>query len=262
MNNGGIRKDAAVFSLRGERLRGKMHAERMMNVKRIFCLLAAAALCLNASGALASGLVVSEETYTAVERFEDTFYGYVFAELENTGDADVYFEQAQLTISDAAGKTRAEKTAFTCYPNVIAPGGRAFVFAYSAVEDAADTEDLSAYRLAVSGSESIEEPPVVLTVTGAEYAQETDLFGEPVYKIYVTAKNETDEAVFTPSVAFGLYDEKGELIYVDAMTQFDMGVPAGQSFIMTFTIDDAFKAAWDAQGTTPAKVEAIAIVQY
>ena len=46
------------------------------------------------------------------------------------------------------------------------------------------------------------------------------------------------------------------------MTQFEMGVPAGQSFIMTFTIDDAFKAAWDAQGVSPERVEAIAMVQY
>lgn len=250
-----------LFRAAGKTAR-KRHAERMMNVKRMFCLLAAAALCLCAASALANGLVVSEETYTAVERFEDTFYGYVFAQLQNTGDTDVYFEQAQMTISDALGNTRAEKTAFTCYPNVIAPGERAFVFAYSVVEDAEDTADLSAYRLEVSGSESIEEPPVVLTVIEAAYAQEADLFGEAVYKIYVTAKNETDEAVFTPSVAFGLYDEAGELIYVDAMTQFDMGVPAGQSFIMTFTIDDAFKAAWDAQGVTPSRVEAIAIVQY
>lgn len=235
----------------------------MMRVRKILCLWMTLAVCLTAHVALAqSSLIVREETYTAVELFTDTFYGYVFAELENTGDTDAYFDKATLTIADGAGKTLSEKTAFTCYPNVIAPGERAYLFAYSAVEGVKSTDEIAAHQLAVESSESIEEPPVVLTVTETVYAQEADLFGEPVYKMYVTVKNETDEAVFTPSVALGIYDTAGKLLYVDAMTQFEMGVPAGQSFIMTFTIDDAFKAAWDAQGVSPERVEAIAMVQY
>ena len=234
-----------------------------MHLKKIMGLLVALALCLTGSGALANnGLIVREETYTAVELFSDSYYGYVFAQLENTGDTDAYFDKGELTISDAAGGTLAQKAFLTSYTKVIAPGETAYLFAYSAVEGAKEIEDLAAYRLAVEGSESIEKPPVVLTVTEAAYVQEADLFGEAIDKIYITAKNETQEAVFTPSVAFGLYDEAGRLIYVDAMTQFDMGVPAGESFIMTFTIDDAFRAVWDAQGVAPARVEAVAIVQY
>ena len=65
----------------------------MMRVKKILCLWLTLAICLTAHGALAqSSLIVREETYTAVELFADTFYGYVFAELENTGDTDAYFD--------------------------------------------------------------------------------------------------------------------------------------------------------------------------
>lgn len=241
------------------------HAVRKgaMVVKKIMCVLVALALCLTACGALAQDeLIIREKTYTEVELFEDSFYGYVFAQLENTGDQDAYFEQGALKIMGKDGEVKAEKAVFTCYPNVVAPGEKAYLFAYQSVKDAQSVDEISQYALEIAGSESFEERPAVLRVTDAKYVQEEDLFGEPVYRIYVTAKNETDEALFTPSVAFGLYDHSGKLIYVDAMTQFDMGVPAGQSFIMTFSIDDSFKETWAAQGIEPAKVEAIAIVQY
>lgn len=232
-------------------------------MKKIMCVLVVMALCLTACGALAQGdLVVKEQTYTPVELFTDSYYGYVFARLENTGTENAYFDRGTLSILDAAGQQQAEKTIFTCYPNVVAPGESAYLFAYESVDGVKSTQEIGAHRLEILDSEALEAPPTMLCVTEARYVQEEDLFGEPVYKIYVTVMNETDEALFTPSVVFGLYDQNDALMYVDAMTLFDMGVPAGQSFIMTFSIDDSFKAAWDAQGITPQRVEGIAMVQY
>ena len=232
-------------------------------MKKTISMILALMLCMTGCAALAQGdLVVKEQTYTPVELFEDSFYGYVFARLENIGEVDAYFDRGTLSILDEAGKAEAERAIFTCYPNVVKPGESAFLFAYQAVEGVKSAQEISNHALEILDSEALEAPPVMLSVTDAVYAQEADLFGEPVYKIYVTAKNETDKALFTPSVAFGLYDQNGTLIYVDAMTLFDMGVPAGQSFIMTFSIDDAFKAAWDAYGIAPQRVEALAMVQY
>ena len=121
---------------------------------------------------------------------------------------------------------------------------------------------LPGYALTVTGSEPVGEAGTQLTVVSARLAQEKDLFGERVYRVYVTARNDTEDTLFTPSVAFGLFDQEEKLLYGDAVTLFSLGVPPEQTFVASFSIDEAFVAAWEAEGAQPAQVQAVAVVQY
>ena len=90
-------------------------------MKKIVALLLAACLTLGCASALAAGkLTVNQETYTAVAGY--SFVGYVFAEVENTGDKNIEFGNGLLEILTADGDPMDSTDIYSMYPSILAPG--------------------------------------------------------------------------------------------------------------------------------------------
>ena len=220
-------------------------------MKKIVALLLAACLTLGCASALAAGkLTVNQETYTAVAGY--SFVGYVFAEVENTGDKNIEFGNGLLEILTADGDPMDSTDIYNMYPSILAPGEKGYVSTRQYVDAAESIEDISDYTLTITGKSTQEEAIARLDSTAA-YGVGVNSWGDEEQMVVVTITNNTQETVYDCQVAFALYDAEGKLLLVDADNTYNVGIPAGQSIEVQFTVD-----VWAEQGVTPATAECVA----
>ena len=225
-------------------------------MKKIVALLLAACLTLGCASALAAGkLTVNQETYTAVAGY--SFVGYVFAEVENTGDKNIEFGNGLLEILTADGDPMDSTDIYSMYPSILAPGEKGYVSTLQYVDAAESIEDISDYTLTITGKSTQEEAIARLDSTAA-YGVGVNSWGDEEQMVVVTITNNTQETVYDCQVAFALYDAEGKLLLVDADNTYNVGIPAGQSVDVQFTVDDDLAAVWAEQGVTPATAESVA----
>lgn len=225
-------------------------------MKKFVALLLAVCLTLGCASALAAGkLTVNQETYTPVAGY--SFIGYVFAEVENTGDKNIEFGSGLLEILTADGDPMDSTDVYNMYPSILAPGEKGYVYTYQYVDAAEAIEDISDYTLTISGKATQEEAVARLD-SAAAYNVGTDAWGDEEQMVVVTVTNNTQETVYDCQVAFALYDAEGKLLLVDADNTYNVGIPAGQSVEILFTVDEDLAAVWAEQGVTPATVESVA----
>ncbi len=225
-------------------------------MKKIVALLLAACLTLGCASALAAGkLTVNQETYTAVAGY--SFVGYVFAEVENTGDKNIEFGNGLLEILTADGDPMDSTDIYSMYPSILAPGEKGYVSTLQYVDTAESIEDISDYTLTITGKSTQEEAVARLDSTAA-YGVGVNSWGDEEQMVVVTITNNTQETVYDCQVAFALYDAEGKLLLVDADNTYNVGIPAGQSVEVQFTVDEDLAAVWAEQGVTPATAESVA----
>lgn len=232
------------------------HERRLFPLKKIVALLLAACLTLGCASALAAGkLTVNQETYTAVAGY--SFVGYVFAEVENTGDKNIEFGNGLLEILTADGDPMDSTDIYSMYPSILAPGEKGYVSTLQYVDAAESIEDISDYTLTITGKSTQEEAVARLDSTAA-YGVGVNSWGAEEQMVVVTITNNTQETVYDCQVAFALYDAEGKLLLVDADNTYNVGIPAGQSVEVQFTVDEDLAAVWAEQGVTPATAESVA----
>ena len=146
---------------------------------------------------------------------------------------------------------------YSMYPSILAPGEKGYVSTLQYVDAAESIEDISDYTLTVSGKATQEEAPVRLD-SAAAYSVGTNSWGNEEQMVVVTVTNNTQETVYDCQVAFALYDAEGKLLLVDADNTYNVGIPAGQSVEVQFTVDEDLAAVWAEQGVTPATAESVA----
>ena len=225
-------------------------------MKKLLALALALCLTLGCTSALAAGkLTVNQEAYLAMESY--SFIGYVFAEVENTGDKNIEFANGLLEILTAEGDPMTSSDLYTMYPGVLAPGEKGYVYKSVYVDDAESLDDIADHMLTLTGKSAQEEATPRLD-SSAVYALGTDVWGDPEHAITVTITNNTQETVYDCQVVYGLYDEEGKLLCVECESAYNIGIPAGQTIEYRFTIDDDIAAAWTAQGLTPVTAQSIA----
>ena len=218
-------------------------------MKKIVALLLAACLTLGCASALAAGkLTVNQETYTAVAGY--SFVGYVFAEVENTGDKNIEFGNGLLEILTADGDPMDSTDIYSMYPSILAPGEKGYVSTLQYVDAAESIEDIS--------GKSTQEEAVARLDSTAAYGVGVNSWGNEEQMVVVTITNNTQETVYDYQVAFALYDAEGKLLLVDADNTYNVGIPAGQSVEVQFTVDEDLAAVWAEQGVTPATAESVA----
>ena len=183
--------------------------------------------------------------------------GYVFAEVENTGDKNIEFGNGLLEILTADGDPMDSTDIYSMYPSILAPGEKGYVSTLQYVDAAESIEDISDYTLTITGKSTQEEAVARLDSTAA-YGVGVNSWGDEEQMVVVTITNNTQETVYDCQVAFALYDAEGKLLLVDADNTYNVGIPAGQSVEVQFTVDEDLAAVWAEQGVTPATAESVA----
>lgn len=230
-------------------------------MKKLTALLLCLCLTLGCATALAAGkLTVTQETYVPLLRY-DTYYGYIFAEVTNTGDKNVEFGNGIFEILTADGDPQESVDLYTCYPEVLAPGETGYAFRYDSCGNATSLEDIGDYTLTVSGKAAKEEVTPRVSVT-ANLKMETYSWGDPYGVLTVMLSNTSEQDVQDLRGAYGVYDAEGKLLYADNIYNIDsLLLPAGQTVGFHQQIDSAIAEYWAANNITPATVKAIAFAE-
>jgi hypothetical protein len=223
-------------------------------LKRI--LLIALVLSLACAPAFAAGkLTVNQERMIAFDSY-GSVEADVYAEVENTGDKPVEFSAGLVELFDADGNTLDSTDYVYCYPSVLAPGEKGFVYVSMYPENATAAADIADYALTVTGKGSSGATNLMKT-SGIYEAGVSD--GYWTYN-YLTAEvtNETADTVYDLYCVYALKDADGGLLYVYYTSAYSIGIPAGGTLFMRATLPNSVLAFLDANGLTPATVDAIA----
>lgn len=176
-------------------------------------------LLLVLENALAAGkLTVTQETVTAVPAASGGSYVYVFADVVNSGDKPVRFGSALMEVYDAEGNALGSGDGFTCYPDTLAPGAAGVMWGSFRAEKGT----VSDHTLTVTGKSVKDNPTHLLPCT---VRQEGDT-------LYAVVENDAEFVRFGVTAVFTLRDAEGRLVWVQAMTLNDVGLPAGGSVML------------------------------
>lgn len=178
--------------------------------------------------AFAAGkLEVTDEVFYSLEPYEGSFYAYIYAQVTNTGDRDVEFNNGLWEIYNADGDTLDSENWLNCYPDVLKPGEIGYVTAYTSLDDAASVEDAADYQLTVSGKSSKENPNVILPAEVKYVFIDGDW--RDYHEMYAVVTNNTEATVYNYRVVVAVKDAEGKLIFVEDVMPSYVGIMPGTS---------------------------------
>lgn len=182
--------------------------------------------------ALAAGkLVVNQEKFYSIEPYDDSFYAYIYAEVTNSGDKAVEFNNGLWEIYDANGDTLDSEDWMYCYPDVLEPGEVGYVSAYIRLEDVDSTDAAADYLLTVSGKSAKENPNIALPAT-VEYVYAKGDYRD-THKLVAVVSNDTAETVYDFRVVYAVKNAAGELLFVENVQPSYVGILPGSSVEVT-----------------------------
>ncbi len=228
-------------------------------MKRFVSLLMALCLTLCCSAALAAGkLEVTQETYVAVESY-GSCTGYLYAEITNTGNSNAEFDSGVLEVLSENGDVTDTSAIYSAYPNVLAPGEKAYLVERIYAEDGVQLSEIADHSLSVLGKTSKDEAAAHLDASAVVEAYEgwdgTD------YRIILTVTNSTDKTVYDALLVVGVYDQDGTLLYADDDVIYRVGIPAGGTLEYRLDVNTDIVACWKANSIQPISAEVICYVE-
>jgi len=222
-------------------------------MKKILALALSLCLLLAAVPAMAAGqLTVVQETYTPTIIGSSSLYGYVFAEVTNSGDAPIEIKNGVYEILGADGAVIKSSNVYRAYPSILAPGETGYIHEYQSISGQDSVSAIPGYTLTVSGTETNKAGMTYLPVTAT--VEEVNYWFDKAYMVTSTITNNTDATIYEPYLVFGIYDAAGKLLYSDNTTLGGLGIPAGSS-LEVLSIADEFTEIWKANDTIPATVK-------
>lgn len=182
--------------------------------------------------ALAAGkLVVDQETFYSLEPYDGSFYTYIYAEVTNTGDKPVEFNNALWEVFNADGDAIDSTDWLYCYPDVLEPEGVGYIYGYISLDDVTSTEDAADYSLTVSGKSAKENNVVILPAT-VEY-RFTEGDWRNTHELVATVTNDTENVVYDYRVVYAVKNAEGKLLYVESVQPSYVGILPGTSIEVT-----------------------------
>lgn len=209
--------------------------------------------------ALAAGkLVVNQETFYSLEPYDGSFYTYIYAEVTNTGDKPVEFNNALWEVFNADGDAIDSTDWLYCYPDVLEPEGVGYIYGYISLDDVTSTEDAADYSLTVSGKSAKENNVVILPAT-VEY-RFTEGDWRNYYELVATVTNDTENVVYDYRVVFVVKNAEGKLLFVDSVQPSYVGILPGTSIEVTrdLSYDSVVEELMEAGIMTFDQVEVVA----
>lgn len=218
------------------------------------------ALCLLmmlSSFAMAEGAItVSQEVFKVVETSYGSTYGYLFAKIENTGDAPISVGSGTLAVFDAAGTILETSDYVSCYPYnaVLQPGEYVYVDNTVYFDDGVTVDTVGEYQFAA-------KPYDYEGYTYVKFPCEAVLaLGESEYDsnyVDVTFTNTTDAILYDFDVLTAMFDADGNIVNVDYTWESSVGVHPGSTVTIKVWQDSTVIDDLKAKGITPASVDAM-----
>ena len=210
------------------------------------------------NGALAMGKLESTQENLVVVPYYDTYsYGYVFAEVTNSGDKPVEFSNGLMELFDADGNSLSSTDLYYCYPPVLQPGETGYVYGYGYVDTASGSQ-ISDFMLSVTGQGTVSS-----TVTRVEAAARVeavdDYYGTSDYLV-AEVKNTLDAPLANFEIVFAVKDGTGNIVYVISsyFSGYNVSIMPGSSVAFRYQIGSDIATYMQTNGIEPATVDVIA----
>ena len=227
-------------------------------MKKFFAVLLVLVFCMTSVSALAAGKlnVAQENFYTVTTSYSVT--GYVFAKVENTGDKTIGIKGGLFEVYDADGETVATDDYPYTYLHVLEPGEYTYVRGYGYVSDPEAVMDDYTFEIYGKGElDYIDNRLPVETELALDYKE-----GYSTYNyMFATVTNDTEETAYDVEVVMALLAEDGQILYVNNVSLYNVGITAGSSATFRINIDSAFMDYINENGITVAGVDAIAFTE-
>ena len=164
--------------------------------------------------ALAAGkMTVKSETFIVLP-YLDYHAGYLYAEVENTGDKPVEYTGGLFELFDEEGNSIEAEEPYRCYPAVLGPGETGYLYVYKSVEEATDRSFINDYLLTVTGK-GAKGKTVTRYPATAKYEENKTGYWTNYYEI-ATVTNDTKETCYDFTAVFAARDAEGNLLHVQS----------------------------------------------
>lgn len=223
------------------------------------CLVLALTLCMSTAALAAGKLEVNSDTAYALPS-GDNVYGYLYAQVENTGDKSIEYSDGLFELYDANGDVLASNSYLTCCPRVLQAGETGFLYAtYLKAEGATSPADVADYSVSVTGkgkgSYVVRRFPATATVKTVSDKYSTDI------DMYVTVTNDTNETVYDMDIVAAIKDGEGNVVYVGSDSAYNIGIPAGGSIEVCLGVSNSIVEYFIECGFTAENVECVAYTE-
>lgn len=224
-------------------------------MKKIFVLaLLLLALCACTASGLGEGEGVVVQSACNIVQSGQYYLVYCYAQIHNSSDQVIALEQGVFDLLNGEDILATQQVT-QLWPYFLNPGEDGYVF------------DIVSFEPDENGN------PVIPQVQGISYQIEymsvdqrfasyslqsessivVDTDGSTSVVCRLTNPMQMD--AYAPTVAVGLYTDSGAMIYADGTTLTNVGIPAGGTTLVRFTLDEAFVEQWNSYGVSPAQMQ-------
>lgn len=189
--------------------------------------------------------------------YPESSSGAFFAKVENSGDAPIAFDEGKLVVfSDNDDILISDDFINTLPYNLILEPGEYIYVNDSLYESALENATIGDIKFSVQTSDSGES----VTRTPVEATFEVE--GADSYNnyVYVTLTNESDAIQYDYYITAALLDTDGNILFSDRNCYETLGIHPNSTVTLKMYIDKDLVEYCEANGLTPASVEAIAYV--
>ena len=172
--------------------------------------------------------VLHDATTTLTVTEYGSSYVYAIAEVENTGNVDLYLSDAGFDLEDSNGKLLALYSVVSVSPSMIHPGEKAYIYGYDVVDDTSIT------YVAVPTIKAAKSKIECVRLPISDDSISEDTFG--TVEIVGRVENTTDESQSLVKVSAIFFDADGKAI-AGSYTYPDEIQPGGKQTFSINTMD-------------------------
>jgi hypothetical protein len=193
------------------------------------------------------------ESFKVVESYSG-FRGIYIAKVRNDTDQPLFITDGALTLTDASGNVAGEASYFyTVGSRYLEPGEISF---FSMQADLAENTEVTWEKNVTVKTEAYYNTDRIMTLTDPTYtADETSIYN---HSMSATVVNDTGEPMPGITVVFVLEDEDGNPLDVSTQTLYRHILGADSTITLVTSVDSKLIEYLQANGITPASVEAVA----
>ncbi len=203
-------------------------------------------------------LTLLEERLLVLPSYNDLYEGVLSAKIQNTGDVALQVKEGLYELLDKDGNKLKYTTWVPVYPGTLEPGEVGYIALNERPDNAATADVIASHALDLKASTDVYARHIRLDATAVALPPRNAYSGAPFLE--ATVVNMGDAPVRRVSVVYALYDNQGNLLYVQDTTAYNAGIPAGGTILISEDLDGQVAKYLTANDITISRADAIAYV--
>lgn len=203
-------------------------------MKKILAMIVVLMLALSIPAMAAGEITITHKNLMVVESYST--YAYLFARIENTGDAPITCDDGALVIYDTDNNIleTSDWVSTIPYNAYLLPGESVFVREWTILDDGVTAANVGAYEFTL-----VEDQWEGQATNRIECQVEAKINGSTSYDnyIYVTFTCPEVEPLYGIGVAAAMYDVDGNIVFANYDTIDEVGVHPGSTVTVKLYVD-------------------------